>query len=336
MLALLVPDITNPHNFGADPRRGGAGPRRRLHPGARRHPGQSAELEADPCRPAGLGGRRVRARLAAGLPERTCRRSPGAGRSCCSTGRRTGFRAWSPTPSTAAGRSSSTWHALGHRRDRLPRRAAERLERTASAGGRCRHAAGSGVEVVRHGPFAAHRGARRGRRRRRPGRRGDRAGGVQRPARDRRAAPAGASRCRGPGEVSVVGFDDIFGADFCHPPLTTVASPAEQAGRSSIDAAARRAAGPADRASCCRPRARGLDQALHGADATPPAYDHEGLAGSQHLLILMITGAWVSGGGRSAPAHDHEGLAVLQHPPILMITGAWGGMGRWVSAKRPR
>jgi DNA-binding LacI/PurR family transcriptional regulator len=33
----------------------------------------------------------------------------------------------------------------------------------------------------------------------------------------------------------VVGFDDIFGSDFCHPPLTTVASPAEQAGRALID-----------------------------------------------------------------------------------------------------
>jgi DNA-binding LacI/PurR family transcriptional regulator len=38
-----------------------------------------------------------------------------------------------------------------------------------------------------------------------------------------------------PGQISVVGYDDIFGADFCHPPLTTVASPAEQAGRALID-----------------------------------------------------------------------------------------------------
>jgi DNA-binding LacI/PurR family transcriptional regulator len=38
-----------------------------------------------------------------------------------------------------------------------------------------------------------------------------------------------------PGDLSVVGFDDIFGADFCNPPLTTVASPAEQAGRDLID-----------------------------------------------------------------------------------------------------
>jgi DNA-binding LacI/PurR family transcriptional regulator len=38
-----------------------------------------------------------------------------------------------------------------------------------------------------------------------------------------------------PSEISVVGYDDIFGSDFCHPPLTTVVSPAEQAGRSAID-----------------------------------------------------------------------------------------------------
>ena len=38
-----------------------------------------------------------------------------------------------------------------------------------------------------------------------------------------------------PGYLSVVGFDDIFGSDFCHPPLTTVTAPAEQAGRTLID-----------------------------------------------------------------------------------------------------
>jgi DNA-binding LacI/PurR family transcriptional regulator len=38
-----------------------------------------------------------------------------------------------------------------------------------------------------------------------------------------------------PGEVSVVGFDDIFGSDFCQPPLTTIAAPIEQAGRTLID-----------------------------------------------------------------------------------------------------
>ena len=38
-----------------------------------------------------------------------------------------------------------------------------------------------------------------------------------------------------PATCSVVGFDDVFGADFCHPPLTTVAGPAEPAGRTLID-----------------------------------------------------------------------------------------------------
>jgi LacI family transcriptional regulator, galactose operon repressor len=38
-----------------------------------------------------------------------------------------------------------------------------------------------------------------------------------------------------PGEVGVVGYDDIFGADFCSPPLTTVAGPVEEAGRTLVD-----------------------------------------------------------------------------------------------------
>ncbi|SDG79617.1 LacI family DNA-binding transcriptional regulator [Pseudonocardia oroxyli] len=38
-----------------------------------------------------------------------------------------------------------------------------------------------------------------------------------------------------PGDVSVVGADDVFGASFCHPPLTTVTSPAEPAGRALVD-----------------------------------------------------------------------------------------------------
>jgi LacI family transcriptional regulator len=37
-----------------------------------------------------------------------------------------------------------------------------------------------------------------------------------------------------PGRISVVGCDDIFGADFCHPPLTTLSGPAEQAGRAAV------------------------------------------------------------------------------------------------------
>jgi DNA-binding LacI/PurR family transcriptional regulator len=40
---------------------------------------------------------------------------------------------------------------------------------------------------------------------------------------------------RVPQDVSVVGFDDIFGADFCDPPLTTLSDRTEQAGRSAVD-----------------------------------------------------------------------------------------------------
>ncbi|RKO24523.1 LacI family transcriptional regulator [Pseudarthrobacter phenanthrenivorans] len=39
---------------------------------------------------------------------------------------------------------------------------------------------------------------------------------------------------RVPEEMSIVGCDDIFGADFCNPPLTTMASPIEQAGRVAV------------------------------------------------------------------------------------------------------
>ncbi|WP_248763292.1 LacI family DNA-binding transcriptional regulator [Pseudarthrobacter sp. SSS035] len=38
-----------------------------------------------------------------------------------------------------------------------------------------------------------------------------------------------------PGELSVIGCDDVFGADFCNPPLTTLTAPIEQAGRVATD-----------------------------------------------------------------------------------------------------
>lgn len=37
-----------------------------------------------------------------------------------------------------------------------------------------------------------------------------------------------------PGEMSIVGCDDIFGADFCNPPLTTLHAPIERAGRVAV------------------------------------------------------------------------------------------------------
>jgi LacI family transcriptional regulator len=39
---------------------------------------------------------------------------------------------------------------------------------------------------------------------------------------------------RVPEDISIIGCDDIFGADFCNPPLTTIASPIEQAGRVAV------------------------------------------------------------------------------------------------------
>jgi LacI family transcriptional regulator len=39
---------------------------------------------------------------------------------------------------------------------------------------------------------------------------------------------------RVPEDMSIVGCDDIFGADFCNPPLSTMASPIEQAGRVAV------------------------------------------------------------------------------------------------------
>lgn len=42
-----------------------------------------------------------------------------------------------------------------------------------------------------------------------------------------------------PGELSVVGFDDIFGADFCSPPLTTLAERTDDAGGCAVEALVR-------------------------------------------------------------------------------------------------
>ncbi|WP_017625283.1 LacI family DNA-binding transcriptional regulator [Nocardiopsis chromatogenes] len=40
---------------------------------------------------------------------------------------------------------------------------------------------------------------------------------------------------RVPEQVSVVGYDDIFGADLCSPALTTLAGPQEEAGRAAVE-----------------------------------------------------------------------------------------------------
>jgi DNA-binding LacI/PurR family transcriptional regulator len=39
---------------------------------------------------------------------------------------------------------------------------------------------------------------------------------------------------RVPADLSIIGCDDIFGADFCHPPLTTLTAPIERAGQMAV------------------------------------------------------------------------------------------------------
>ncbi|NUS53637.1 MAG: LacI family DNA-binding transcriptional regulator [Streptomycetaceae bacterium] len=48
-----------------------------------------------------------------------------------------------------------------------------------------------------------------------------------------------------PGRISIVGCDDIFGADFCHPTLTTLTAPIEQAGRMAVSMLLARLENPA-------------------------------------------------------------------------------------------
>ena len=62
---------------------------------------------------------------------------------------------------------------------------------------------------------------------------------------------------RVPDDISIVGCDDIFGADFCHPPLTTLTAPIEQAGRVAVSMLLSRLTDGAAQARgsrwCCRP-----------------------------------------------------------------------------------
>jgi DNA-binding LacI/PurR family transcriptional regulator len=48
-----------------------------------------------------------------------------------------------------------------------------------------------------------------------------------------------------PQQLSVVGYDDIFGADFCNPPLTTLAGPIQEVGRAAASILLRHSNTPA-------------------------------------------------------------------------------------------
>ncbi|MUL41759.1 LacI family transcriptional regulator [Streptomonospora sp. PA3] len=73
-----------------------------------------------------------------------------------------------------------------------------------------------------------------------------------------------------PEQISVVGYDDIFGADFCVPALTTLAGPQEEAGRSAVEILLTTGSARADPES---PRRVVLPSHLVIRDSTGPAPD---------------------------------------------------------------
>ena len=81
-----------------------------------------------------------------------------------------------------------------------------------------------------------------------------------------------AAGVRVPRDVSVVGFDNIFGAELCSPALTTVAAPLAALGRYAVqtlldrDVVAHAAAGPAG-----APARRAGGPGVHGAAGAPTA-----------------------------------------------------------------
>ncbi|MCH6469483.1 LacI family DNA-binding transcriptional regulator [Sinomonas terrae] len=84
-----------------------------------------------------------------------------------------------------------------------------------------------------------------------------------------------------PGQMSVVGCDDIFGADFCSPPLTTLTSPIEQAGRVATDlliSRLRRPAGAQPRNRALLPTHLTIRSSTGQAPLRPVMTGQEGLA----------------------------------------------------------
>ena len=255
-VALVVPDITNPYFAGVIKGAERAAAAGRADPGARRHPGEPGPRGA--ARPAPRPGRRrVRAD---GLPD-------ARPRAAADRGAQPG-RAGQPGLHRPGQRGRRL--RRGHPADRGPPRLARApvvrvpgragrvlVGRAPLGGAAARPPAEHGLEAtrVRALPPDPRLGTRR------PPTPCSRTG----PRRSWRTTTCWPSACsrgwpqRGvavPEQVSVVGFDNVFGSDFCHPPLTTLAERTEEAGARAIAAlgAAGRTAAPRTRPrGCCPP-----------------------------------------------------------------------------------
>lgn len=82
----------------------------------------------------------------------------------------------------------------------------------------------------------------------------------------RRLAERGA---RVPEDLSLIGCDDIFGADFCSPPLTTIAAPIGDAGRLAVGMLLERIAGPTGPGT--RAAVLPAQLVVRASTSTPPA-----------------------------------------------------------------
>ena len=285
MLALLVHDITNPYNFGlirgAEAQARAAG--YTLVLGDTQQSSDLESIHAERLRSSVDGLRAGREPAVRRAAARACwaRR-----RWCCSTGncrvaqRGDGFGGRQPADHRAPG-------GAGPPVDRLSRRAAERLDDDERWRALARCPPNVGIEIIRLGPFvptleqgvaAADVGL---------------ASGASALVAFNDLLAIGALQRlerRGidvPGEISVVGYDDIFGSDFCHPPLTTVTGPVDEAGRTLVDLLLGTIAGARASNSPCRPSC---------GSGTPP--------GRPHIRRGYLVSTLTTAGGRPPRAME--------------------------------